>query len=283
MEKRAILAAVLMAALLVVYQTFFLGQGEAAPEVPDRAAGARPSHAPGPRPPAPPPRAEEKPQTGAGRRAARPAQKLARVESPRYIAVVSSEGGKLQEFNLRYRGDKPMVIVGSLGPTGLTVDAGGGREVVPLELPDTTVCSAPSGRRPTSCCPEKIGGSGFAQTHRFDAEGYTINTFIRVENPGASPRQVVISLPWVTRASWQGEAEKFPGQHPTEIVWQTNGHIERIENLAAVGQHAAETASGSASAASGTSRRSSRRRRDSSWRRPPSPRRRTTSSRRPRP
>jgi YidC/Oxa1 family membrane protein insertase len=44
----------------------------------------------------------------------------------------------------------------------------------------------------------------------------------------------------VTRVSWQGEPEKFPGQHPTEIVWQTNGQIAPLECLSAVGQHALE-------------------------------------------
>ena len=162
---------------------------------------------------------------------------MARVESPSYVAVVSSEGGKLQEFNLRYRGDKPMVIVGSLGPTGLTVDAGGGREVVPLELPDGTATLGP--QRPTAdlVLSGEDRGLRIRETHRFDASGYAIDTFIRVENTGGTPRPVVISLPWVTRESWQGETEKFPGQHPTEVVWKTNGHVERIENLAAVGQH----------------------------------------------
>ncbi len=133
MEKRAILAAVLMAALLIVYQTFFLGPGEPPPEGP---ASARPRAGGSARTHGAAATAESRGQApdDPAPRAARPAQRLARVESPRYVAVVSSEGGKLQEFNLRYRGDKPMVIVGSLGPTGLTVDAGGGREVVPLEL-----------------------------------------------------------------------------------------------------------------------------------------------------
>src|SRR3989454_2424247 len=38
--------------------------------------------------------------------APRPLQRLATVETPRYNAVVSSEGGKLQEFVLKYRGDR---------------------------------------------------------------------------------------------------------------------------------------------------------------------------------
>jgi YidC/Oxa1 family membrane protein insertase len=238
MEKRAIIAAVLMAVLLVVYQTFFLGQGEPpqkAPTAPQPPVQATP---PLPPPVQQAPRAKEKPREEGMAPRPRPAQRLARVESPSYVSVVSSEGGKLQEFNLRYRGDKPMVIVGSLGPTGLTVDAGSGREVVPLELPDTTLMLGP--QRPTAdlVLTGEDRGLRIRETHRFAANDYTINTFIRVENTGSSARPVVISLPWMTRASWHGEPEKFPGQHPTEVVWKTNGHITRIENLSAVGQHA---------------------------------------------
>jgi YidC/Oxa1 family membrane protein insertase len=236
MEKRAILAAVLMAALLIVYQTFFLGQGELPQKAPPEQAKPAPS---APAPPAPvPPRVEDKPPADPSQPAPRPAQRLARVESPRWLAVVSSEGGKLQEFNLRYRGDKPMVVVGSLGPTGLTLDAGAGREVVPLDLPATTVALGPERPAADLVMSGEVSGLRVRATHRFAASSYAIETFIRVENAGSAPRTVGVSLPWVTLESWQGEAEKFPGQHPTEIIWQANGHIERIENLTAVGQHA---------------------------------------------
>lgn len=233
MEKRAILAAVLMAALLIIYQTFFLGQGEVPHKAPpEPQAPAQPAPV---TPMLPLPRPEDRPIASPG---ARPAQRLARVESPRFLAVVSSEGGKLQEFNLRYRGDKPMVIVGSLGPTGLTIDTGAGREVVPLELPDTTIVLGPERPAADLTLTGDEGSLRIRQTHRFEADGYTVSTFIRVENTGGTPRPVVISIPWVTRETWQGEPERFPGQHPTEIVWQTEGRVERIEHLGAVGQHA---------------------------------------------
>jgi YidC/Oxa1 family membrane protein insertase len=233
MEKRAILAAVLMAALLVVYQTFFLGPGEPPPKSQqEQQAPVKPP--PVPQAVAPPPVADTPQAPPASR--ARPAQRLARVESPRFVAVVSSEGGKLQEFNLRYRGDKPMVIVGSLGPSGLIVDAGGGREPVPLELSAESL--ALGAERPVGdlVLSGEDRGLRVRETLRFDANRYTIDTFVRVENPGPVARAVTISLPWVTRETWQGEHERFPGQHPTEILWQSNGHIERVEHLAAVGQ-----------------------------------------------
>lgn len=236
MEKRAILAAVLMAALLIVYQTFFLGPGEPPQKAPqEKEAPAKSTPVP---PPAPsPPRVEDKPREPASPRIARPAQTLARVEAPSFAAVISSEGGKLQEFNLRYRGDKPMVIVGSLGPAGLIVNGGGGPEPVPLELAAETLELGP--QRPTGdvVLRGEDRGLRILETLRFDANRYTIDTLVRVENPGPAARTVRISLPWLTREAWQGEAERFPGQHPTEVLWQTNGQIHRLENLTAVGQH----------------------------------------------
>jgi YidC/Oxa1 family membrane protein insertase len=233
MEKRAILAAVLMAILLVVYQTFFLGPAEPpqkTPSEPQPPTQTAPKPVP---PPALPKPSEVAPQAEAS---PRPPQRVARVESPSFVSVVSSEGGKLQEFNLRYRGDKPMVIVGSLGPTGLTIDASSGREVVPLALSPETVALGPQRPSADVVLTGEYRGLRIRETLRFYADDYTIDTFIRVENPGGAPRVVTVSLPWITQESWR-EPEKFPGQHPTEILWRVNNHIERVENLSAVGQH----------------------------------------------
>ncbi len=129
MEKRAILAAVLMAALLIVYQTFFLTGPSTPPEVPkDQTAQApkppapAPPQAPAPAP-APTPRTPGQPAASAvpAKPVERPPQKTVPVDTPLYHAVISSEGGKLQEWTLHYRGEKPMVIVGELGPRGVTV------------------------------------------------------------------------------------------------------------------------------------------------------------------
>src|SRR5437870_12619921 len=39
-------------------------------------------------------------------------------------AIVSSEGAKLLEWTLKYRGEKPMVAIGEFGPAGLLVSSG---------------------------------------------------------------------------------------------------------------------------------------------------------------
>src|SRR5437870_9770302 len=122
MEKRAILAAVLMGAVFIVYQTFFFPEAPVAPKPP--APAATQPIAPAPPVPSAPAAAPAVPGARAPQ-SPRPLQRLATVETPLYRDVVSSEGGKLQELVLRYRGEKPMVIVGDLGPQGLLLSADG--------------------------------------------------------------------------------------------------------------------------------------------------------------
>jgi YidC/Oxa1 family membrane protein insertase len=227
MEKRAILAAVLMAAVFIVYQAFFFPEppppqkppAQTATEPPPAAAPATPPPAPAP---AAPTRAPQAP---------RPAQSLATVESPLYHDVVSSEGGKLQELQLRYRGEKPMVMVGDLGPAGLQLapDANAPAAVVPMRFDrDALVLTdKPADLVLTG----EAGGLRIRQTLKFHPDGYAIDAHVRVENPGSGPRTVVLSLPWMTRQAWRGSAEKFQGQHPTEIVWSTRGSVNRIDDL----------------------------------------------------
>lgn len=244
MEKRAILAAVLMAALLMIYQTFFLpseppkappatqpGTAQAPPPAPEPAGSPRPeAPAPSPAPPVAP-----EPRTTPG--GPRPPQRLATVEAPRYRAVVSSEGGKLQEFVLKYRGDKPMVVLGDLGPGGLVLQSGESRAVVPMELNRESLTLGPLETSGDLVLRGEESGLRVQETLRFRAYTYTIEAFVRVENPGQTPRTVTVSLPWSTRESWKGATEKFTGQHPHEILWATDGQVVRVEDLSAVGNH----------------------------------------------
>jgi YidC/Oxa1 family membrane protein insertase len=230
MEKRALIAAVLMAALLLVYQMLFLPATQEAPAPKPPA----PTATPAPPPPVPTP-ATPRP-TPPRPAAPRPQQRLASVETPLFTAVVSSEGGKLQELVLKYRGEKPMVMVGDLGPAGLLVAAGAGRseEVVPMTL--STERITVSAQRPAQdlVLTGELDGLHVRQRLTFRADDFAIDVSLRVENAASAPRSVTIALPWLTRQAWHATQEKFQGQHPTEIVWSSNGQIKRIEHLTAV-------------------------------------------------
>lgn len=240
MEKRALLAALLMAALLVVYQWFFFPAPQEAPtQKPPAATQQAPvAQAPAPPPPGAAPAApvvpKPAPPAAARPEAPRPPQRLAKADAPLYRAVVSSEGGKLQELVLRYRGEKPMILVGDLGPGGLILapDASQPGEAVPM----TPSAEQVSVRRDRPSAELMLTGQAdglrIRQTMQFHADGYAIDVLLRIENPGAAPRTLAVSLPWLTRQAWRGAQEKFQGQHPTEIVWSASGHVERIEDLA---------------------------------------------------
>src|SRR5262245_64977424 len=110
MEKRAILAAMLMAGLLMVYQLLFVkpepprqpGQAnqKEAPVAPAGAPASPDSVPSAPAPPPVPPPAREVPQAP---------ERAASVETPLYRAEVSSKGGEIKAWQLNYRGQKPMV------------------------------------------------------------------------------------------------------------------------------------------------------------------------------
>jgi YidC/Oxa1 family membrane protein insertase len=237
MEKRAILAVGLMLALLVVYQTFFLPQPSPlppaeTPPAPAARAQAPPLAAPVPAVvvPAPPATTPDAP---------RPPQRVARVESPLYHGGVSSEGGKLQDWTLKYRGEKPLVLLGELGPTGLLLAAKGAAgplESVPMTVSPEAVTL--DGNRPAGelVLDGQTAGLRVTRTLSFRADSFVIGTRIRVENTTGAPRTLSVALAWRSRDAWGGTPEKFPGQHPTEVVWATpGGHIERVEDLSAVG------------------------------------------------
>jgi YidC/Oxa1 family membrane protein insertase len=238
MEKRAILAAVLMAAVLIVYQTFFVPTAppQAPAPAPEQAAKA-PTPPPAAQPPAGPlPAPATSPAAQTATQAPRPPQRTVPVDAPLYRAVVSSEGGKLQEWTLHYRGEKPMVIVGEIGPHGLVV--GPTTAFTGDSLPMAIAQDAGLKLGPDK--PEGLELNGESQgvkvkqTLTFDAAKYSYETKIRIENPSASPKSVSVVLPWSTKTDWKGVTEKFLGQQATEVVWSADGKVHVADTLTAV-------------------------------------------------
>src|SRR5439155_117569 len=194
MEKRAILAAVLMAAVFIVYQTFFFPEAPVAPKPPAPAATQPIAPAP-PVPSAPAAAAPAVPGTRAPQ-SPRPPQRLAPVETPLYRDVVSSEGGKLQELVLRYRGEKPMVIVGDLGPQGLLLspDGNGPGDVISMSLDKDAVTATD---KPVDLVlTGESDGLKIRQTLRFHPGGYAIDALLRVENASGATRTIAPGHAW---------------------------------------------------------------------------------------
>ncbi len=223
MEKRAIIAALLMAGLLIVYQTLFVHSPEApAPPPPPQKAEA------------PAPKAPEglAPSAGVPAAVAAPLpvaavpDRTARVTGPLYHGAVASRGGDLSDWDLLYRGAKPMIVPGHLGPRGLVVERAG----QPARVVDFTVSPEvlELGRGSTSGEMTLVGEDGFGlritQTLRFRSDGYDIDREIRVENRNRAPQTAEIVLAWATPLVWPKDiTEKFQGQHPTRVVRAING------------------------------------------------------------
>ncbi len=237
MEKRAILAAVLMAALLIVYQTFFIPAPSAPPSRTFREGPAGPAPAPAPVPsPAPAPVASPTPTAPAPEQP-RPPQRTASVESPLYRAVVSSEGAKLLEWTLHYRGEKPMVVVGELGPRGLVIGPAQGAPVgepVPMAITQDAVRIGSERPKDALTLAGDTEGLRVRYAMQLEAGTFSYEARIRVENTSSAPRTVSVSLPWTARTDWKGTAEKYFGQHPTELVWSAEGRVHHVETLTAV-------------------------------------------------
>jgi YidC/Oxa1 family membrane protein insertase len=241
MEQRAFVAVVLMAAVLILYQAFLVPTHEAppAPKPAEQTAKEGPTpDAPATKPApaaAPAPQALPIPPAPAG---ARPPQKITQVVTPLYQAAISSEGGKLQEFVLAYRGEKPMVAIGDLGPTGLVVltEGNAGGQVLPMQLSTESVRVGPQNPSQDLVLTGALDGLRVRHTLTFRFDTYTIDTRLRVENTGSAPRSMTLALPWSTRQDWRDEKakERFQGQHPTEIVWSAGGAVARVENLCVV-------------------------------------------------
>jgi YidC/Oxa1 family membrane protein insertase len=242
MEKRLILAFGLSAAFLFAWMWVY--ESYIAPP-PARVAETQqpPTSQPEQAPAAPvktepaPERPVEKPArvapVAAPETRPRPPQRTAAVEGPLYRGAVSTEGGKLQEWTLKYRGEKPMVIVGDLGPAGLLVSGreNAAPEAVPMTTQAERVQLGPE--RPTEdlVLTGDEAGLRVRQVLGFHADSYVIDLRMRIENPGTAPRPVTVAVPWTARYAWGDAHEKFPGQLPREVVWADGQQIVRVEDV----------------------------------------------------
>ena len=224
--KRTMLAVALMAVVLILYQMFLVSPMPVEPPPVERAAEQpAPQRAAPAAPVAPPPTT---PEVSARPDRPRPPQRVATVETPLYRAAVSSEGGKLQEMTLHYRGEKPLVLVGETGSTGLVVaPRDGAGEVVPLEIEGRSLVLGPEQRTGTLVMTGQLDDLRLRQAMTFSADQYLIDVDLRVQNTGTEPRAVTVSLPWMTRQAWREAPQTFMGQHPSEIVWQSGGAVSR--------------------------------------------------------
>ena len=240
MEKRAILAALLMAGLLMVYQLLFVkSEPQSTPPGPKTetagpagTAPAGPASAPTAPPPAPPAAVE----------APRPPERSVLVETPLYRATVGSMGGQLKAWELSYRGLKPMIRPGLLGPRGVeVVRQGSPARAVPFTIsPEALTLGRDTPEGMLTLSGEDGFGLRVTANLRFRADSYVVDQAIKVENRHSVAQSAEIILPWRAPVEWpKEEVEKFQGQHPTRVVRFSGGSVSR-EDMHKVGDHTSE-------------------------------------------
>jgi YidC/Oxa1 family membrane protein insertase len=164
------------------------------------------------------------------------------VEGPLYRAIVSGEGGRLEEWVLRYRGDKPLVVLPLLGPRGLLVSrSGSGRQAIALELSTDRLLLGPGqSSRELILTGQDQFGLRISEKLGFESGDFTMEVTLRLENRHSVPQGVELFLPWTTRKEWPKEQrEEFQGQRPTRVVSLSGGQVHRVE-LDAVAESAVE-------------------------------------------
>ncbi len=233
MEKRAIVAALLMAGLLILYQTFFVHSPEAPPP-PQKAEApaATPSSPSAPSPIAP----SQAVAAPAPVPVAAVPLKTVQITGLLYKAQVSSHGADLSGWELDYRGMKPMIVPGLLGPRGIAVERAG----QPPQVVDFTVTgealdiSRMAGRGEITLVGEDGFGLRITETLRFRANDYDVERAVRVENRGRAAQEATIVVMWSAPVTWPKDVtEGFQGQHPTRVVRSVNGGV-RHEELAKI-------------------------------------------------
>lgn len=229
MEKRAILAAVLMAGLLMLYQMLFVAPPVSEPPQPSRAESEKPSSGAGSGPTVTTPAGQAGlpsaiPPVPAAPSTATP-QRIATVDTPLYRAAVSSLGGALEEWELKYRGLKPMVVPGVLGPTGLRVlRPGSPGGPIPFAL---SAESLKLGKETPQGELRLIGEDGFGlrvtRTLQFRADSYVVEEEITVENRHSVAQSAELALAWTAPVEWPSPEELVTGPRPIHVVRLENG------------------------------------------------------------
>lgn len=232
MEKRAILAALLMAGLLMIYQLLFVKPPEPQQPAPTQQKSEEKKE-PAPVTQAPGTPARTAPEVAAPvppKEAQVVPARTAVVETPLYRAVVSSQGGRLEAWDLNYRGLKPMVISEEMGPEGLAVSRSGApAQPVAFALsPGAVTLTKGTGEGELKLVGEDGYGLHITDALRFHADSYLVEHEIKVENQHSVAQSAEISLGWTTPVEWpKDQIQKFQGQYPTRSVRMAGGSARR--------------------------------------------------------
>jgi YidC/Oxa1 family membrane protein insertase len=237
MDKRTTLALLLMAALLTVYSAVFLR----GPEPVRQAEQKTEAPAPGPAKPA------ETPASPAAipspKAVASVPERTVTIETPLYRATIGSVGGQVKGWDLHFRGEKAMVLPGTIDNLGLAV-LRPGQPPSPIAFTPSVETIKLDDAHPTGEL-RLVGEDGFGvrvtQVIRFRADSYVMDHEIQVENRHSVAQTFDVAMGWSAPAEWPKDHEAFAGVRPVYVVRLPKGSFwPRREHLGGAESHAGD-------------------------------------------
>ena len=235
MDKRTTLALLLMAALLTVYSAVFLRGPEPARQADQKAetpvpGTAKPAETPAPAAAIPSPKAVPSVP-----------ERTVTIETPLYRATIGSVGGQLKGWELHFRGEKAMVLPGTIDNLGLAV-LRPGQPPSPISFTPSVETIKLDDAHPTGEL-RLVGEDGFGvrvtQVIRFRADSYVMDHEISVENRHSVAQTFDVAMGWSAPAEWPKDHETFSGVRPVYVVrlpkgsfWPRREHLGGVENHA---------------------------------------------------
>jgi YidC/Oxa1 family membrane protein insertase len=226
MDKRTTLALLLMAALLMIYPAIFMR--EPTPEQKSAPKAETPaSSAPTPAPPAAGAAASVPVPPASPKDAPAVPERTAVIETPLYRAVVATTGGQVRAWDLHFRGEKPLVLPGTVDNAGWVVRRPG--------QPPRSIAFALSAESikldkdtPTGEL-RMVGEDGFgirvSQVLRFRADSYVVEHELKVENRHTVAQGVELAQVWSAPAEWPKDQDQFAGARPIHVVRLPQGAL----------------------------------------------------------
>jgi YidC/Oxa1 family membrane protein insertase len=226
MDKRTTLALLLMAALLMIYPAIFMR--EPTPEQkPAQKSETAAAPTPTPAPPAagatasaptPPPSPKDAPVVPG---------RMAVIETPLYRAAIATTGGQVKAWDLHFRGEKPLVLPGTVDSTGWMVKRPG-QPSRPIAFALSTESIKLDKDTPTGEL-RMVGEDGFgirvSQVLRFRADSYVVEHELKVENRHTVAQAVELAQVWSAPAEWPKAQEHFAGARPIHVVRLPQGSL----------------------------------------------------------
>jgi YidC/Oxa1 family membrane protein insertase len=226
MDKRTTLALLLMAALLMIYPAIFMR--EPTPEQKPAQKSATPAAStPAPATPAPDAAVSAVPPPPSPKDAPAVAERTAIIETPLYRAAIATTGGQVKAWDLHFRGEKPLVLPGTVDTAGWVVKRPG-QPAQPIAFALSTESIKLDKDTPTGEL-RMVGEDGFgirvSQVLRFQADSYVVEHELKVENRHTVAQAVELAQVWTAPAEWPKAQEQFGGARPIHVVRLPQGML----------------------------------------------------------